>query len=187
MVKRKEKRWLSFLTSLGSFQQSEARRFRSQPLQTFLSCLASVHPGRKASSKPSCAFSGLRPEKSVSEKYQGQVRQFYLLWSKKLHFQGKSSSCRPPAWWCKGPELWETRHSGKNSVKMYYEWINSLILAFLLLINPLYWLNSRMNTQEVSCSSWKTWQFNEWPEHGQHFEERKEQCQSRIAYRSNND
>ena len=64
-------------------------------------------------------------KKRLWKKYQKQVRKLYLLWSEKLHFQGKSSPCGPPAWWCEGPEWWETRHSGKNSVKMYYEWINS--------------------------------------------------------------
>ena len=157
-------RWLSFLTSLGSSQQSAVRHSRSQLLRTFWSCLASVHPDRKASSKPSCALSSPQPGKSVFEKkYQKQVRKLYLLWSEKLHFQGKSSSCRPPAWWCKGPELWETRHSGKNSVKMYYEWINSFSIGvsspnqpFVLIESPYEYSGSQLLQLKNVTVQWVT-------------------------------
>ena len=157
-------RQLSFLTSLGSSQQSATQHFRSPPLQTSWNCLASVHPDKMASSKLSCALSSPQPGKSVFRKiYLEQVRKLYLLWSEKLHFQGKSSLCRPPAWWCKGPEWWETRHSGKNSVKMYCEWINSFNIGvsssnhpFVLIESPYKYSGSQLFQLKNVTVQWET-------------------------------
>ena len=85
---------------------------------------ACILTGRQVPNRPAHSQVLSLEKASLKKKYQKQVRKLYLLWSEKLHFQGKSSLCRLPAWWCKGPEWWETGHSGKNSVKMYYEWIN---------------------------------------------------------------